>query len=345
LIYLSPITNKEERIMNRRFTQKVLGSLALGASLAAGLSTPAFAQTYPSKPVAMIVPFTAGGPTDRVARSLAEVMRKSLGQQVIIENVGGAGGTVGTGRVARAAPDGHTVLLMHIGFSTSQSLYRKLPYNPVTDLIPVGGVVDVPMTLIARPNFPANSLPEFLAYIRANKDKMNVANAGLGSASHLCGLMLQSAMQTEFQSIPFKGTADAITALLGGQVDFLCDQTTNTTAQINGGRVKAYAVTSRNRLPSLPNIQTMAEGGFANFEIGIWHGVWVPRGTPPAVIEKLNSSLQASLKDPVFLKQMGELGANIISPDRQSPSGFGAYVTTETTKWAGVIKKAGVYAD
>ena len=320
-----------------------LTTLAAAFTLAGAAS--AQAQAYPNKIITMVVPFTAGGPTDRVARDLGEAMRKSLGQQVIVENTVGAGGTLGTARVARAAPDGYTVLLMHVGYATAPSLYRKLPYDPNTDLLPVGEVVDVPMTLIARPNFPAANFKEFFTYAKANKDKMNFANAGIGAASHLCGLLLMSSMQTEFQTVPFKGTADALTALIGGQVDFLCDQTTNTTAQIKGGRVKAYGVTSAKRLNSLPDVPTLAEQGLANFEVTVWHGLWVPKGTPNAIIDKLNSSLQGALKDATFRQNMTELGAEIAPDARTRPEAFGNFVKAEIARWAPVIKKAGVYAD
>ena len=323
-----------------------LSLTALAATLLAlGASGAAMAQAYPTRVVNMVVPFTAGGPTDRVARDLAEAMRKTLGQQVIVENAGGAGGTIGVNKVAKAAPDGYTVLLMHIGYATAPSLYRKLPYDPLTDLVPVGGVVEVPMTLIARPNFPAANFKEFLNYVKSNKDKMNFANAGIGAASHLCGLLLMSNIQADFQTVPFKGTADAITALIGGQVDFLCDQTTNTTQQIKGGRVKAYGVTTRNRLPSLPDVPTLNEQGLTNFEVGVWHGMWVPKGTPKAIVDKLSASLQDALKDPTFHRNMTELGAEIMPEARTKPEGFGQYVRSEITRWAPVIKKAGEYAD
>lgn len=333
--------------------RRIPNGTTLAASLAALLfpllslvpAAPAIAQAYPTKVVNMVVPFTAGGPTDRVARDLAEAMRKSLGQQVIVENAGGAGGTIGTAKVARSAPDGYNVLLMHIGYSTAPALYRKLPYDPNGDLVPVGGVVEVPMTLIARPNFPAANFKEFLAYAKANKAKLNFANAGIGAASHLCGLMFMSAIETDFQTVPFKGTADAITALLGGQVDFLCDQTTNTTQQIKANRVKAYGVTTKKRVSSLPDLPTLDEQGLKDFSIAVWHGMWVPKGTPQAVVDKLSSSLQAGLKDPAFRRSMTDLGAEIMPDNLTTPVGFGNFVKGEIARWAPIIKKAGVYAD
>ncbi len=303
------------------------------------------AQTYPSRPVTFVVPFSAGGPTDNVARALAEGMRKSLGQQIVVENSAGAGGTLGTGKVAKAPNDGYTLLLMHIGFATAPSLYRKLSYDPSSDFEPIGLVAEVPMTLIARSDFPANNLTEFVAYVKANSTKMNFANAGLGSASHLCGLIFQNAIKTEIQTVPFKGTADAMTALIGKQVDFLCDQTTNTTEQIKAGRVKAYAVTTPKRLSNFANLPTMAESGFPGFQVGVWHGLWAPKGTPKPVIDKLVASLNEGLKDAAFGDRMSKLGAEIYPAERATPKALGDFSKAEIARWSPIIKAAGQYAD
>jgi tripartite-type tricarboxylate transporter receptor subunit TctC len=311
------------------------------AALAPGL---AMAQNYPSKPVTMIVPFAAGGPTDVVARSLAESMRKTLGQTIVVENVAGAGGTIGTARVAKAQNDGYTLLLMHIGFSTAPALYRKLSYDAANDFAPVGLTVDVPMTMIARDNFPANNFAEFLAYVKANSAKLSMANAGIGSASHLCGLIFTSTIGTEVQTIPYKGTAPAMNDILGKQVDFMCDQTTNTTGQIKANKVKAYAVTSKARVPSLADLPTMDESGLKGFEVGIWHGLWAPKGTPQPVVDKVQAALKAGLADPAFKNRMTELGA-IVLADQASPAALDKHVKSETAKWGAIIKKAGVYAD
>ncbi|MBX6316791.1 tripartite tricarboxylate transporter substrate binding protein BugD [Pigmentiphaga sp.] len=328
--------------------QKNAAPAAIAAAVLAGVAglAPAHAaeQNYPTRPVTMIVPFAAGGPTDVVARSLAEAMRKSLGQTVVVENVGGAGGTIGTARVAKAPNDGYTVLLMHIGFSTAPALYRKLSYDQANDFQPIGLTVDVPMTIVARDNFPANNIKEFLDYVKANASKLSMANAGIGSASHLCGLMFMSSIGTEFQTIPYKGTAPAMNDLLGKQVDFMCDQTTNTTGQIKAGKVKAYAVTSTSRVPSLPDLPTLDESGLKGFSVGIWHGLWAPKGTSPAVVAKLQSALKAGLDDPAFQKRMSELGA-IVLADKATPAALDTLVKSETAKWGAVIKKAGVYAD
>lgn len=305
----------------------------------------ASADTYPARPVTFVVPFSAGGPTDNVARALAESMRKPLGQQVIVDNAAGAGGTVGTGKVAKATNDGYTLLLMHIGFSTAPALYRKLAYDPITDFEPVGLVAEVPMTIIARPDFPAKDFKEFVAYTKANKEKLNFANAGPGSASHLCGLLFMSSIKTDVQTVPFKGTADAMTALIGKQVDFLCDQTTNTTEQIKAGRVKAFAVTTPKRLAAFPELPTMAEGGLTGVSVGVWHGLWAPKGTPKAIIDKLVASLNEGLKDTAFRDRMGKLGAEVFPAERATPKALAEQTKSEIARWGPIIKAAGQYAD
>jgi tripartite-type tricarboxylate transporter receptor subunit TctC len=219
------------------------------------------AQEYPNKVITMIVPFAAGGPTDTVARLLGVPMTKTLKQQIIVENVGGAGGTIAANRVAKAPPDGYTILIHHIGMATAPALYRQLPYNPMTDFEPIGLINEVPMTLVAKKDFPAKDLMELIAYVKANKEKVNYANAGLGAASHLCGMLFMTAIQTEVTTIPYSGTGPAMNDLLGGQVDFMCDQTTNTTSQIKAGKIKVYGVTTEKRVPSLPDVPTMDEAG------------------------------------------------------------------------------------
>jgi tripartite-type tricarboxylate transporter receptor subunit TctC len=316
---------------------------AVVTALTVGVS--AHAQAYPSKPVNIIVPFAAGGPTDTVARQLAEGLRKPLGQPIVIENVAGAGGTLGTARVAKAPNDGHTLLLMHIGFSTAPSLYRKLSYNWEQDFEPIGLIVDVPMTMIARSDFPASNFQEFVTYVKANKDKLSMANAGIGAASHLCGLLFQSAIGTELTTIPYRGTGPAMTDIMGKQVDFMCDQTTNTTTQIKAGTVKAYAVTSNARVGTLPDLPTMSEAGLRGFQVGVWHGLWAPKGTPKPVIDKLVASLQEAMADPAFVKRMNELGAQVYPKDKATPAALQSHVKSEVAKWGEVIRKAGVYAD
>lgn len=318
--------------------------LVLGFVLATSLSAHA-ADPYPSKPITLVVPFAAGGPTDTVARLLGQAMGDYLKQQVVVENVGGAGGTLGAGRVARADPDGYTILLHHIGHSTAPALYRKLPYNAMNDFEPIGLVTDVPMTLVARKDFPAKDFKELLAYVKANKEKVTYANAGLGSASHLCGMLFMSAIQTDMTTVPYKGTGPAMNDLLGGQVDFMCDQTTNTTSQIKGGKIRAYGVTTKTRVASLPDIPTLAESGLPNFEVAVWHGLYAPKDTPKPVIAKLVQALQFALQDATVKQRFGELGTEPVAKNRASPQALASHLKTEIAKWDPIIKKAGVYAD
>ena len=316
----------------------------LAAAVACAVSASSAFAAYPDKPIAVVVPFAAGGPTDVVARTLAQAMGTQLKGSMIVENVGGAGGTIGAGKVARAAGDGYTLLFHHIGMSTAPSLYRKLDFKPLEDFIPIGAVVDVPMTLIAKPQMTQTNLKDLLAYVRANKDKINLANAGVGAASHLCGLLLQSAMQTDLTTVPFSGTAPAMTALLGGNVDIMCDQTTNTTGQIKGGKVKAFAVTSKAKLPNFPELPPLATE-LPGFEVGVWHILYAPKNTPADVVTKLQASLQAAIKDPAFAGKMKERGAEIMPIDRQNTAGAKALLTSEIAKWSPIIQAAKAYAD
>jgi tripartite-type tricarboxylate transporter receptor subunit TctC len=308
---------------------------------------PAFAA-YPDKPVTIVVPFAAGGPTDKVARDLAEAMRKPLGgQSIIIENVGGAGGTLGAAKVAKAANDGYTLLLHHIGISTAPALYRKMTYDTLGDFEYLGMVNEVPMTLIGKPTLPANNYAELLKWLEANKGKANLANAGLGAASHLCGLLFQSSVKIDMQTVPYKGTGPAMTDLLGGQVDLMCDQTTNTTTQIESGKVKAFAVTTSKRLstPALKNLPTLEESGLKGFNVTIWHGLYAPKGTPKDVIDKVNAALRVALKDPEFVKREEALGAVIVNDARLGGAEHKKFVEAEINKWGPIIKAAGQYAD
>jgi tripartite-type tricarboxylate transporter receptor subunit TctC len=308
----------------------------------------AAAAEYPEKPITIIVPFAAGGPTDKVARDLAEALRKPLGgQTIIIENVGGAGGTLGAAKTAKAAPDGYTLLLHHIGMATSPALYRNLPYKTLDDFEYLGMVNEVPMTLIGKPSLPANNYAELVKWLEANKGKVNLANAGLGAASHLCGLLFQSSLKLDMTTVPYKGTAPAMTDLLGGQVDIMCDQTTNTTGQIESGKVKAYAVTTTQRLttPTLKNLPTLDEAGLKGFNVSIWHGLYAPKGTPKAVTDKINTAMRAALKDPEFIKREEALGAVIVTDARLDGANHKKFVEAEINKWGPVIKAAGQYAD
>ena len=317
------------------------------ATLATLVAATAWAE-YPEKPVTIVVPFAAGGPTDKVARDLAEAMRKPLGgQTIIIENIGGAGGTLGATKVARAANDGYTLLLHHIGMSTSPALYRTMQYKTLEDFEYLGMVNEVPMTLIGKPGLPANNYAELAKWIDANKGKINLANAGLGAASHLCGLLFQSAIKVDMQTVPYKGTAPAMTDLLGGQVDLMCDQTTNTTSQIESGKVKAFAVTSTKRLttPALKNLPTLDEAGLKGFNVSIWHGLYAPKGTPKPVADKINAAMKVALKDPEFIKRQEALGAVLITDARLDGVEHKKFVEAEINKWGPIIKAAGQYAD
>lgn len=305
------------------------------------------AMAYPDKAITVVVPFSAGGPTDKVARDLAVALGAQLKQTVVVENVGGAGGTLGATRVAKAAPDGYTLLLYHIGMSTSASLYRNLQYKPLEDFEYLGLINEVPMTLIGRPTLPANNYAEFVKWLEANKGKINLANAGLGAASHLCGLLFQQAIKIDMTTVPYKGTAPAMTDLLGGQVDFMCDQTTNTTGQIAAGKVKAYAVTTLQPLttPALAKLPTLDSQGLKGFNVSIWHGLYAPKGTPAAVTAQINEALRAALKDADFIKKEEALGAVVVTDDRLSPAGHKKFVASEIEKWGAAIKSAGQYAD
>ena len=319
----------------------------LFATVAALATSAAFAE-YPDKPVTIVVPFAAGGPTDKVARDFAQALSKPLGgATVVVENVGGAGGTLGATKVAKAAPDGYTLLLYHIGMATSPALYRKMPYDTLNDFEYLGLINEVPMTLIGKPTLPANNYAELLKWLGANKGKVNLANAGLGAASHLCGLLFMSTLKIEMQTVPYKGTAPAMNDLLGGQVDIMCDQTTNTTGQIAAGKVKAYAVTTTKRLttPALKNLPTLDESGLKGFNVSIWHGLYAPKGTPKAVTDKINAALRVALKDPEFIKREEALGAVVVTDARLGSADHKKFVEAEINKWGPAIKAAGQYAD
>lgn len=312
------------------------------------LSFAAAAQTYPSKTITIVVPFSAGGPTDRVARDLAEAMRKPLGgATIVVDNTVGAGSSIGSNKVAKAAPDGYTILLNHIAMASMPNQLRNMPFKVESDFEYLGMINEVPMTLISRPSLPAKNFKELSAWISQNKGKINLGNAGIGSASHLCGLMLQSSLQTDMTSIPYKGTAPAMTDLIGGQVDLMCDQTTNTTTQIESKKVKAFGVTTAKRIntPVLKDVPTLDESGAKNFQVTIWHGLYGPKGLPADVQSKINAALKLALKDPDFIKKQEGLGALVVNDKRVEQAEHKAFVTAEIAKWTPVIKAAGVYAD
>ena len=318
----------------------VLASLALGAH----------AADYPvkDKVITIVVPFAAGGPTDRVARDLAEAMRKPLGGgTVVVDNAAGAGGSIGANKVAKAAPDGYTLLLHHVGMATMPTLVRNIPFKVESDFEYLGMINDVPMTLIGKPALPANNYRELASWINQNKGKINLGNAGVGSASHLCGLLFQTAIKTDMTPVPYKGTGPAMTDLIGGQIDLMCDQTTNTTSQIEARKVKAFAVTTPKRLTTaaLKDLPTLQEVGLKDFQVTIWHGLYAPKGTPADVQKKLNDALKAALKDPEFIKKQEGLGAVVVTDKRVEAAEHKKFVAAEIAKWSPIIKAAGVYAD
>ena len=317
----------------------------LAVALCILLPAAAAAQDYPTKPIIIIVPAAAGGPTDTLTRVLAQQMSDALKQQMIVENVGGAGGTIGINRAAKAKPDGYTLLLYHVGMATSPALYRKLQYDTLNDFDYIGQVADVPMMLIAKKSTPSANFAEFLSYARANKDKLTYANAGLGSASYLCGILFMSAIDTSFTMVPYKGTGPAMNDLVGGQVDFMCDQTTNTVPQIKSGNVKAYGVATTARLASMPDMPTLNEQGLKGFELVVWNGVFAPKGIPKAAQEKLVAALQTAVQAPVFRTRLADLGAEPVPVSKANPGSLGSLLKAEVDKWGPIIRKTGVFAD
>ncbi|HEX4326037.1 MAG TPA: tripartite tricarboxylate transporter substrate-binding protein [Burkholderiales bacterium] len=316
-------------------------ALAFACALAIA-SSPALAE-YPERPVTVVVPFPTGGPSDKIARDVAEALHKTLNQTVIVDNTAGAGGTIGTARVAHAAPDGYTLLVHHIGLSTAPALYKSLGYK-TGDLAFLGLINEAPQVLITRPTQAAGNFAELRKYIAEQDSKINMANAGIGSASHLCGLMLQSQLKSHMTFVPYKGTGLAMTDLIGGQVDVMCEQATSAIPQIEAKRVKVYAITSTKRLdlPATAGLPTIDESGLKGFNVTVWHGLYAPRGTPPAVLGKLNTALRAALKDADMIKRWEPLGITVVSDDRLSPAGHRRFFDAESARWSKVIREAGI---
>jgi len=324
----------------KRFLQPLLAVALAAASFTAAAQAP-----WPERQVSLVVPFAAGGPTDVVARMIAIPMSKQLGQTVVVENAVGAGGTIAATKVARAQPNGYTIFLHHMGMSTAPALYKKLQFDPLKDFEYIGQVVDVPMTLLARKDFPAATFQDLQAHLKREGNKVSLANAGLGAVSHLCGLLFMSAMGVELTTVPFSGTGPAMNALLGSQVDLLCDQTTQTVPLIKDGRVKAYGVTVPQRLDVLPNVPTLDEQGLKGFEVKVWHGMYAPKGTPQPVLDKLNAALRFAMQDPEVKRRLTDLSSDIVPMDKITPAGLRTHLEAEIGKWGPVIRKAGVYAD
>jgi tripartite-type tricarboxylate transporter receptor subunit TctC len=344
-IFASEVSNQKGDKMKVNMKLRTL-LMASVATVATVLAVPAMAQAaFPDRPVSLVVPFAAGGPTDVVARMIAIPMGKSLGQSVVVENAVGAGGTIAATKVARAAPNGYTIFIHHMGMATAPALYKKLAFDPLKDFDYIGQVVDVPMTLLARKDFPASTLPELQAYIKANPGKVSLANAGLGAVSHLCGLLFMTQLGAELNTIPYKGTGPAMNDLLGGQVDLLCDQTTQTVPMIKEGRVKVFGVTTLKRLSALPNVPTLDEQGLKGFEVKVWHGMYAPKGTPKPVLDKITAALQSAMQDPMVRQRLVDLSSEPAAQDKINAGGLKTHLEAEISKWGPVIKKAGIYAD
>jgi tripartite-type tricarboxylate transporter receptor subunit TctC len=329
-----------------KFLKTLAGVATFAATTALSVAPMSALAAFPEKPITIIVPFAAGGPTDIVARSVADGMMKSMpGSRIIVENVAGAGGTIAVNKVSKASSDGYTLLVHHIGMATAPALYRRLPYDPLKDFEYVGLITDVPMTMLTKKALPVNNLKELIAYAKVNKDKLNLANAGIGSASHLCGLLFMSAIEADMTTVPYKGTAPAMTDLRGGQVDILCDQTTNTIPVIKSGEVKAMAVTTTKRLAALQDLPTMAEQGLPTASLAVWHGMYAPKGTPRSFVRTLQEAMQAALKNPDLIKRFADLGTEPVAADRVTPVALEKHLTAEIAKWTPIIKKANIYAD
>lgn len=303
---------------------------------------PAFGQDYPTRPITLVVPFSAGGPGDVIARLLGTAMSATLKQQIVIENVVGAGGTLGTNRVAKAAPDGYTLLLMHVGQATAPSLYAKLPFDPVGDFAPIGLVTDVPMLLVARANFPAKDLKELVAYVRTQGDKVTYGNVGLGSASHLCGLMFMSAIDAKLTPVYYKGGGPALNDIIAGHIDVYCDPATGPTPYIQAGTIPGYAITSKKRAATLPNVPTSAEAGVPAFDVTTWYGMYAPRNTPKPVVNTLVAALQKALKDPALVNRFAELSMTPVEEEQATPAALERFLKAEIEKWERIIKAAGI---
>ena len=325
--------------------KKHLISLAAAAATSVLAGAAVAQDEYPNQSITMVVPFSAGGPTDTVTRLITEPMGQVLGQGFVVQNVTGAGGTVAAGQVANAPADGYTVLIHHIGMSTAPTLYPNLPYDPLEDFETVGLVTEVPMTIIARKDFPAETLQEMIDYVKANPDEVTLANAGIGAASQLCGMLFMDAIGTQITTVPYPGTGPALTDLVGGQVDIMCDQTTNTTGQILGGEVKAYAVTAEERLENLPDVPTTAEAGLGDFQLRIWHGLYVPAGTDEAIVQKLSSALQTALQEQNVIDRFAELGTTTVSQERAMPELHTEMLSSQIELWRPIIQEAGVSAE
>ncbi|ACY30971.1 tripartite tricarboxylate transporter substrate binding protein BugD [Comamonas thiooxydans] len=326
------------------FRRRLVHAAAAACALAACAG--AQASSWPEKPVVLVVPYSAGGPTDVVARLLAIPMGQVLGQSVLVENTVGAGGTIAPARVAKAKADGYTILIHHMGMATAPALYKKLSYDPLKDFEYIGQVLDVPMTLLSRKDFPASNFAELLDYVRKNQDKVSLANAGIGAVSQLCGMLFMHQAGVKLTTVPYKGAGPAMNDLMGGQVDLLCDQTTQTVPVIKDGqRAKVFGVTTPQRLSSLPNIPTLDEQGLKGFDVKVWHGMYAPKGTPKEVVMAINKALNVAIKDENVRKRIAELSSDLVSTEKATPEGLRTHLQAEVVRWNKVIKAAGVSAE
>ncbi|API56563.1 hypothetical protein BMW22_32245 (plasmid) [Rhizobium leguminosarum] len=307
--------------------------------------TSAFAADYPERNIFMVVPYAAGGPTDTIARLTADAMSKAIGQQILVENVAGAGGTIGARRVADSEPDGYTILVHHIGMATAPALYRQLPYKPTEAFEPIGLVSDAAMTVIARNEFPPVTFQELIAYIKQNGTKVTYAHAGIGAASHLCGTLFMATIGTQMTTVPYKGNGPIMTDLIGGQIDMTCDQATNTVGPISQKQVKAYAITGEERADTLPDVPTTTEAGLPGFKLGVWHGLYAPKGTPKEVVDKLTSALQAAVEDASLKERFGQIATMPATKEQATQEALRIKLDTEIKRWDPIIKAAGQFAD
>ena len=324
-------------MIRHRFMARI-GLLCAGA----GMALSALAQDFPVKPITMVMPYAPGGPGDVITRVFAAAMQKPLGQQIVVENPAGASGAIGTTKVARAKPDGYTLLMIHVSHATNQAMYKSLPYHPVDDFEPIGRATSGPMLVAARNGFPAKNLAEFVPYAKANASKISLAHAGVGSASHLCGLMLQNALGVKFNEIPYKGTGPALNDLLGGQVDLLCDQTSGTVPSVKAGKIQAYAAAGRSRIPSLPDMPAIAEAGVQGMEINISFGLYAPKGTPKPVLDKLSAALQTAVSDTEVRQRLESMGISAVPVELARPEALRAHLKNEIDTLGGLLIKAGV---
>ena len=312
------------------------------ASMAASLAAPALAESYPSKPINLIVPFAAGGPTDLMARIVGERMAKELGQQFIIDNTTGAAGSIAVGKAVRAAPDGYTIQIGHVGTNVANgTIYKNLNYDLLADLVPIARLPQNPMLIVSSNDVPAKTLKELVEYLKANPDKVPGGTAGMGSGSHLGALAFFAATGTSYQLVPYRGTGPAMQDLMANQIQVMVDQSANSLPQVRAGKIRAYAVTAKARSSAAPEIPTAAEAGYP-MEVSIWHGLWAPKGTPPEILDRLNKAAIASLQDPEVRKRLEDLGQDIPTPAEMAPSAFAAFQKEEYARWKKILEAANV---